>query len=132
MMTLSIQEVLALTEGELLHGDMLTPFLGYTTDSRLVVPGNLYIPLVGKTHNGNDFIADVLKQGASWSLISDLSKIPLEENLDAKGLIFVEDTALALKKLNAFSKKSKKPFKYGKGKYFKKIGRKAGAPQKGS
>lgn len=101
MTPLSIEEVLEITEGQLLHGDVRIPFSGYTTDSRSVHPGNLYIPIVGRWYNGNDFIADVMAQGASWSLISDLSKIPLESNLDDQGLIFVDDTMGALQKLAA-------------------------------
>ncbi len=101
MTPLSIEDVLEITEGQLLHGDVMIPFSGYTTDSRSVLPGNLYIPIVGRWFNGNDFIADVMVQGASWSLISDLSKIPLDSNLDEQGLIFVDDTMEALQKLAA-------------------------------
>lgn len=102
MIPLSITEVLAATAGKLLHGDVGMPFTGYTTDSRTVQPGNLYIPLIGERHDGNDFIADVLERGAAWSLVSDLSKIPLDENLDHKGLIFVHDTLEALQNLAAY------------------------------
>lgn len=101
MTPLSIEEVMEIIEGQLLHGDVRIPFSGYTADSRSVLPGNLYIPIVGRWYNGNDFIADVMTQGASWSLISDLSKIPLENNLDDQGLIFVDDTMEALQKLAA-------------------------------
>ncbi len=102
MIPLSITEVLAVTDGQLLHGDIRTPFTGYTTDSRTVQPGDLYIPIIGERYDGNDFIADVMARGAAWSLVSDLSKIPLDENLDDKGLIFVHDTLEALQNLAAY------------------------------
>lgn len=101
MNPISITEVLEVIEGQLLHGDTQTPFTGYTTDSRSVKAGDLYIPINGRWYDGNDFIADVFVRGASWSLVSDLSKIPLGENLDDKGLIFVDDTLEALQKLAA-------------------------------
>ncbi len=102
MIPISITEVLAVTDGQLLHGDIRTGFTGYTTDSRTVQPGNLYIPIIGERYDGNDFIADVMDRGAAWSLVSDLSKLPLDENLDDKGLIFVHDTLIALQELAAY------------------------------
>lgn len=102
MIPISITELLAVTEGQLLHGDIQTGFTGYTTDSRTVQRGDLYIPLIGERYDGNDFIADVMERGAAWSLVSDLSKIPLDENLDEKGLIFVNDTLEALQDLAAY------------------------------
>lgn len=102
MISISISEVLAVTEGELLHGDTRIPHTGYSTDSRTIQTGDLYIPIIGERFDGNDFIADVLARGAAWSLVSDLSKIPLEENLDDKGLIFVHDTLEALQRLAAY------------------------------
>lgn len=110
MIPITITEVLTVTEGQLLHGDLKTVFTGYTTDSRTVQPGDLYIPIIGERYDGNDFIADVMARGAAWSFVSDLSKIPLDENLDGKGLIFVNDTLTALQDLAAYIlKKSSVP-----------------------
>lgn len=110
MIPISIAEVLSVTQGQLLHGDISKGFTGYATDSRTVRPGDLYIPIVGERFDGNDFIADVIGKGAAWSLVSDLSKIPLNEDLDGKGLIFVHDTLTALQELAAYIlKKSNVP-----------------------
>lgn len=102
MGTITIDEILKITGGQLLHGSDAIPFEGYTTDSRSVQHNVFYIPIVGEHFDGNDFIADAFQKGASWSFVSDLSKIPLEENLDHKGLIFVGDTVAALQQMATY------------------------------
>ena len=42
-----------------------TMISGVTTDSRRVLPGQLFIPLVGEHFNGHEFGADVLESGAA-------------------------------------------------------------------
>lgn len=102
MIAISVRELLTATAGELLHGDERMAFTGVTTDSRTVQPGDLYIPIIGERYDGNDFIADAMERGAAWCLLSDLSKIPLDENLDDRGLIFVHDTLIALQDLAGY------------------------------
>lgn len=102
MIPLSLQEVLDATGGQLLHGHEDLVFTGCGTDSRKMKAGDLYVPMVGERFNGNDFIADALERGAAGCLISDLSKIPLDRDLESIGLVFVGDTVRALQQLAAY------------------------------
>ena len=47
-----------------------------TTDSRAVVPGNLYVALRGDRHDGHRFVADAMRSGAAAALVSDPLSLP--------------------------------------------------------
>lgn len=69
-MRLSFAEVLKATGGD--RGGPALPvsveITGVRTDSRLVVPGDLFVPLRGPRADGHDFIADAFRRGAAASL----------------------------------------------------------------
>lgn len=69
--------------------------IGVSTDSREIVSEQLFIPIIGDTFNGHDFIEDAFRNGAKAALWN--AAIPLP-NIDIP-LIFVEDTLLALQNL---------------------------------
>ncbi len=62
---------------------------GFTQDTRVIQPGNLYIPLVG-IKDGHDYIPQAFKNGATATLTSH----PIED--DVHNVILVEDTMKAL------------------------------------
>lgn len=45
---------------------------GISTDSRTIVPGQIFFALWGENVSGNAFAADALKNGASWAVIDDI------------------------------------------------------------
>ena len=71
---------------------------GVSIDSRTINPGDLFIALNGINHDGNLFIPEAIKKGASGIITTNLliSK-------KFRGL-FVEDTMIAFQKLAIFSK----------------------------
>ena len=65
---------------------------GFCVDSRQVRPGDLFVALRGERHDGHDFIADVVRQGASAVIAS--------KNVEAAvPVIRVDDTVAALGEL---------------------------------
>ena len=71
---------------------------GVSIDSRTINPGDLFIALNGINHDGNLFIPEAIKKGASGIITTNLliSK-------KFRGL-FVEDTMIAFQKLAIFSR----------------------------
>jgi len=72
----------------------------FSTDSRAVEPGEFFIALVGERFDGNDFLDDAAKRGASGALICrefHPDELPL-----LKTVIRVEQTNAALGRLAAF------------------------------
>lgn len=64
---------------------------GVTTDSRTLVPGELYVALKGETHDGHGYLAQAQAAGASAAIVSDASAGP-----EGLPLIVVADTRRAL------------------------------------
>lgn len=72
-------------------------FTSVGTDSRVVMPGMLFVALKGDRFDGHDFVADVLESGANGALVS--SEFAAEN--PGLPLVAVTDTKLALGKLAA-------------------------------
>ena len=84
-------------------------------DSRLVIPGSLFVAIPGEKVDGHDFIADAFKRGASFALIQkevngsfptlDLrAGLPAEPplNLDSKLCLRVDNSVSALQQIARF------------------------------
>jgi len=87
---------LAQVVGGRLVGDAAeTPLDGFSIDSRLVGPGDLFIAIRGERFNGHSFLADALARGACGALVSDATA------LDASAAIgvVVDNTLRALQVL---------------------------------
>ena len=66
-------------------------------DSRKVVPGSMFICIVGANSDGHDYIPDVIEKGASCLIVSkELSDIP-----DSVTVIKVDDTRYAMAHVSA-------------------------------
>lgn len=101
MIEISLKELIDIVEGEVLFGSLETNFKGYSIDTRNIHDSCLFIPIIGDRFNGNDYIDEAFTLGASVSLISDLSKRPLEIS-EEKTLIFVKDSLVALQRIAAY------------------------------
>ncbi len=89
MTKLSLAEVAQVT-GAQVNSDAEILFEGVTTDSRKVTSGVLFVALKGEHFNGEDFVAEAFKKGATAVLVSK----NFDKNLD--GIILkVDDTLKA-------------------------------------
>ncbi|MBI4777859.1 UDP-N-acetylmuramoyl-tripeptide--D-alanyl-D-alanine ligase [Candidatus Desantisbacteria bacterium] len=109
MIPINIDEILTATKGELVCGDREW-FLdaGVSIDSRLILPGQLFIAIKGENFDGHDFIGEVIDKGASGVIFSD--ELGIEQNstqtrmsvLQGVCAIRVKDTTAALGHLAAY------------------------------
>lgn len=97
MKPFTLSELTAAVGGELLRGAE-TGIASVSTDSRAVGEGALFIPIVGETFDGHDFIDRALAAGAAGCLCA---KAP-EALQDGKFYVKVADTTLAYKALAAW------------------------------
>ncbi len=97
MREFSIREILDITGGSLLCGDvdMHEKIRYIETDSRKVKPGALFVAIVGARSDAHDFLDSVFESGAVAALVSrpDLKHIP------GKACILVGNTVFAAQKL---------------------------------
>jgi UDP-N-acetylmuramoyl-tripeptide--D-alanyl-D-alanine ligase len=93
-MNWTIATMLDATRGRLLQGGLNLPVLRINTDSRQAQPGDAFVPLVGETFDGHDFIAGAVARGVSAVLIQADRAIPAIPHETA--VIAVPDTLRAL------------------------------------
>jgi len=101
MAEFTVKEVCLATNGKLRglsYGELFTEI---STDTRLVKPGDLFIPLIGEKFDGHDFINQAINNGAI-GIISSLPDIIVPANIT---VIVVADTLLALQDLARFHRK---------------------------
>lgn len=97
MAAFTVSEVCLATKGAA-NGVDCKGFTRVCTDTRSIKPGDLFIPLVGETFDGHNFIAQAIENGAAGILSSraDQADIP---NVT---VIIVKDTLIALQDLARF------------------------------
>ena len=67
-------------------------------DSRKVVPGSMFICIVGANSDGHDYIPDVIEKGASCLIVSkELSDIPALKNDDGAAPLSIPDTVTVIR-----------------------------------
>jgi len=97
--------------------DQIIPDVGI--DSRKLIPGSMFVALVGETADGHDFVQDAFERGASFALIDrpppdevqviDLrpdAEVDLEQELEVPFCLLVEDALTALQTVAGFWRNS--------------------------
>ncbi len=102
---LTVGDVLDATGGTLAGGITETRFKGVSTDSRRIVPGSLFIPLIGERFDGHDFITAAVKNGASGFLAGKGSENKIREKFADITIVHVDDTLKALGDIAHFWRK---------------------------
>ncbi len=101
MADLSLEMVLAATNGRLLGEKPVSALRGVSTDTRTLVAGSLFVALKGERFDAHEFVGEAFKRGAAAALVS--------REVNAKPLIVVEDTLTALGALAAAHRKTLSP-----------------------
>jgi UDP-N-acetylmuramoyl-tripeptide--D-alanyl-D-alanine ligase len=75
----------------------------FSIDSRDIKPGDIFVALKGVDHDGHEFVAQALKNGASGAIIAESKKDILNtiKNLETKLILLVKDPLEALVQLAA-------------------------------
>lgn len=103
-MRLSLSEILSATGGELVLGEPSNVLFSFGTDTRSILPGELFIALKGPNYNGAQFAAAAFEKGASGIMASEL---PQGVNIpDSRFYIKVENAEKALGDIAAFMRRN--------------------------
>jgi UDP-N-acetylmuramoyl-tripeptide--D-alanyl-D-alanine ligase len=102
-----IADVLTATGGSLMAGPADRVFAGIGIDSRTIGPDQLFVAIVGESHDGHRFVHDVLDGGIKGVIVAGdrIADLPLE-NMAAGGIatVAVDDTTRALGALARFNR----------------------------
>ena len=72
MITFDVRTVAAVTGGQIIHNGADVTIHGFSTDSRTLQPGELFIALRGERFDGHDYIAQALRHGAAACLSEEV------------------------------------------------------------
>ncbi len=94
-------EVSAAVADSRISGSSGSFFSGVSIDTRTIRPGDLYVAIIGKRFDGNDFVAQAFERGAAGAVVS---RWPLtgEAGFSNRPVWKVEDTQSALGRLALF------------------------------
>ncbi len=67
--TLWVKTILEATGGVLVQGDLQDSFVGVSTDSRSIKPGELFFALKGERFDGHQFIYEAVRRGAKGVVV---------------------------------------------------------------
>ncbi len=73
--------------------------IGYSIDSRTIVPGELFFAVRGERFDGHDFVAAAVERGAVAAVVSRARASTLSDSALAVPLLIAEDPLLALQSL---------------------------------
>ena len=108
-MKLNLIEILEAVNATVLKNDFSENYkesYNFSTDTRTIVNGDIYIPLKGESFDGENFIENALNSGAIGYFTTDKSKI-----FDsAKVVLQVTDTKEAYLQLSNFNKRKFNPY----------------------
>lgn len=98
MENISLEQILKCCGGQYFgrKEDLKKEVTGIVTDSRKILPGNLFVPLKGENNDGHDYIHQVFAAGA----LASLSEIELAEN--PGNYILVDSALKAMQRIAAF------------------------------
>lgn len=98
MENISLEQILKCCEGQYWgkKEDLKKEVTGIVTDSRKILPGNLFVPLKGEKTDGHNYIPQVLAAGA----LASLSEMELEGN--PGNYILVESALEAMQRIATF------------------------------
>lgn len=72
MIRFDVRTVATVTGGQILHNGADVTIHGFSTDSRTLQPGDLFIPLRGERFDGHDYLAQAVRHGAAASLSEEV------------------------------------------------------------
>ena len=97
MKNLKVQQILDVTNGELVIGDRELICENFSKDTRIIEEGDTYIGIRGENFDGNLFWKQALQNGADSVIVSEVEISEGElEQYNGKTIIKVQDTLKAL------------------------------------
>ncbi len=97
MRNLKIKEILEVTKGELIQGDLELECKNFSKDTRTIQKGDTYLAIKGEKFDGNLFWKQALENGADCVIVSEIPKDKESlKNYKNKTIIKVKNTLEAL------------------------------------
>ncbi|MFC1838247.1 UDP-N-acetylmuramoyl-tripeptide--D-alanyl-D-alanine ligase [Thermodesulfobacteriota bacterium] len=96
---ITLAELINPMKGKLISGDFRTSPLGFSTDTRDIRPGEIFLALRGEKFDGHCFVSKAIEKGASCIILEDEACFPADSK---SALIKVGDSLEALGDIAAY------------------------------
>ena len=110
-MKFSVAEIAEVTGAEVVHSADMDEYFSICTDSRIITPEDIYLPLWGERFDGHSFINNVVESGCRGYFV-DKSHV-LSDYKKTDFVLRVDDTLSAYLKIASFGKDRVKPLTVG-------------------
>ncbi len=105
MKKIIVQDILKVTNGKLIAGNVDLECEDVSTDTRKIKQGDTYIGIKGANFNGNEFWEKAFQEGATIAIVQGVEfKSEQINKYQDKAIILVEDTIKALGQLAAYKR----------------------------
>ena len=102
MQAFGVNEIVSAVSGKCVQAGQSKEITGVKIDSRKIVPGDLYIPIIGKNNDGHRFIQNAVENGAAAVLVDEQHDVAVPKTV---AVIRVMSTFDAMKKLACENRK---------------------------
>ena len=99
-----IKDIIDICDGELLCGNINSECINFSTDTRKINTGDVYVGIKGDTFNGNNFYKDAIDKGANICILDNDTDIDKEYVNDKNAIILVDNTIESLQKLAKYKR----------------------------
>ena len=103
-MKFTVEEIAQCTNAKILKSNDLQGEHPISTDTRTIKPGDIYLPLKGETFDGEKFLADAVKSGATGYFTTNVEII---EN--AQDILKVDNTLNAYLSIANYARRKFNP-----------------------
>ena len=110
-MEFSVSEIVRVTGAEVIYSSDISEQFSICTDSRVIEPQNIYLPLRGERFDGHSFIDSVVEKGCRGYFV-DKNHV-YSDYKKADFVLKVDDTLNAYLKIASFGKNKLKPLTIG-------------------
>lgn len=105
MYNITVNDVLEQCNGKLIIGDRKKECIDFTTDTRKIKQGDVYIGLKGEKYDGSQFYKQALEQGADVCILQNIEiEDEIKKVYNDRAIIIVDDTLEALQKIAKYKR----------------------------
>ncbi|MBO5348846.1 MAG: UDP-N-acetylmuramoyl-tripeptide--D-alanyl-D-alanine ligase [Clostridia bacterium] len=105
MYNITVKDIIEQCSGKIIMGDINKECIDFSTDTRKIKQGDVYIGLKGEKFDGSQFYKQALQSGASACILQNIEiDNETKENYKDRTIIIVEDTLKTLQKLAKYKR----------------------------
>ena len=105
MYNITVKDIIEQCNGNLIIGDINKECINFSTDTRNIKPGDVYIGLKGEKFDGSQLYKQALEAGANVCILQDVEIDNETKNTySVRAIIIVEDTLKALQQIAKYKR----------------------------